>query len=711
MRSMIRAKWQPFMRSNVSAMLQGRNDCIKSQTVLCYHTLKKKSWHETEILKGKILEIESTTESSLDAFKHLRCLGISLGTRYYAILLAKLQAESDYSQIKRVLQEKRNDKRNYECLTHNTYKIDFLQLCRFRMLLNLHEEDLNEVQNCFETCLRGRHNKLGIYEEDPYNLLLRLECFFPFPSEKLDSIFIRIKQILSIMDRNEQRISFSASHTLARFIIGQPKSSLEEFEVTRTRESDTEGPLCAGVVIKELFSRYPSVFEDTSWLVSQLISDAACASDLESCLVLVKYAQEFNIPISESIFGHLLRLTQMDGSVVDKLYIDFKSRDAVCPVRSEPGRPGQRLLHCAVSDRDFYRIMVLLHEMEHYKVEAHARTLITLLKAVSAHRQECHDAKHAAGSEIEIEPGCPSILELFQMFPFVFGDSLEAAVHGIRLSAMAKEYDGALKILRSRIWTRDMQFPKILFASFLYISMRTDRISGEMVSDVHPRESILVEVEQLYELQHGKSRYPLYGLIARHCEYRDDFETFLQFLDRWQQSTPSDQPPALSPKASKRALRYFTRQLYKLRETADERHDIRLEDEEVIITFLKRYDRVFVWNRRNLSDLLLMSDSLGYRHGVLSIFDASVSTDLVLSLPANATVLKTLLALESQKKKSGDLKDNANAYTSRISDAIAWMEKHGQLDEVLQLDPSFTPVKARLNAIHALENQKVHEAD
>nr|CCA17707.1 conserved hypothetical protein [Albugo laibachii Nc14]CCA18353.1 conserved hypothetical protein [Albugo laibachii Nc14] len=711
MRSIIRAKWQPLLRSNVLAIRHRGNDFMAQQTVMWYHIVKKKSWHETEKLKGKILEIQSTIESSLDAFQHLRSLDISLGSRYYAVLLAKLQANSDYSQIKRVLQEKRNDERIYECLTLNTYKIDFLQLCRFRMLLNLHEKDLDKVQDCFDTCLRGRHNKLGIYEEDPYNLLLRLECVFPFPSEKLENIFNRIKQILAVMDRNGQRISFSASHTLARFIFGQPKSCLAEFKVSHTRELDAEGVACAGVVIKELFSRYPTLFEDKSWLVSQLISDAACASDRESCLVLVGYAQELNIPISESVFGHLLRLTQIEDSVVDKLYADFKSRDAVCPVRSEAGRPGQRLLHSAVTDRDFYRIMVLLHEMEHYKVEAHPSTLITLLKAVSTHRQECHDAKHVAGTEKEIEPGCPSILELFQMFPFVFGDSLEAAVHGIRLSAMAKEYEGALKILRSRIWTRDMQFPKILFASFLYISMRTDRISGEMVGDVHPRESILVEIQQLYELQHGKARYPLYGLIARHCEYRDDFETFLQFLDRWQRSTPIDQPPALSPKASKRALRYFTRQLYKLRETADQRNDVRIEDEEVIITFLKRYDRVFVWNRRNLSDLLLISDRLGYRHGVLSIFDAAVSTDLVLSLPANATVLKTFLALENQETKSGKCKHEDSAYSCQLTAAIAWMQKHGQLDEIFRLNPDVNLIKARIDAIDASENQKLNESN
>lgn len=615
-------------------------------------------------LKELVTSSDSSFAAASDAFQQLQDQRIWLREKHYLSLIYKASREGKCEEVLRVFDAFCAAEKQDQVLlppradrTWNFQSLERQQMHRFVLWALLDSRADRRMRRFYKQFVLGQPNRLGVFESDPLNFLLRMECTGKFAAEEESGLCRRVEKVLATMEIWKFHASYSSSHALFRVMLYQPATFVQKEDHHRD-DHETDPASIIGIekpdaaaVVERLFvkylNRYPTALRRDSKRLSIAVSAAATSGHHEIAKEVIVDAAQHGIRLDSISFAHAVECAPDDDKrmeIVD-LYVAAKARKGLYTTKDESASITNYLLLYAVLDGNFKHIMELLHEMQMYNNAASNKTVDELFQSIAQYRLSIRIASPDDESPAELKrklDECPTIHDLFKRFPNVLPRTVHTVSLGILQCLRGGDLNVALPLMRTTVWSTDITLRPEIYAQVLY-ALLVDAV----VIDTQVDELQLVEVERLFETQHRGKRAHLNAQLLNICESNGDLRTMLISMDRWQSQG--------STTLSRRSLqRVFDAVSAQLRLTAEQNEaDDAAADEGVQLsyrTMLERYDAIIVWDAWTLGNAIVRSGTNGLVKDVPLLLNMAHERGFALEKAAYKIALESLASMGSTEE-------------------------------------------------------------
>ncbi|KAL3657818.1 hypothetical protein V7S43_017197 [Phytophthora oleae] len=635
------------------------------------------------VLRRRIKNIDTTYHEALQAFNVLRSRDLKLTKTMYLSLLYKASRAGRPEIVLSLYQGFLEDEKQGFVQRNSRPRAAWPQLSIVRMQMQrlvlwamVDTQRYQEIRSFYQRELANSFNKLGIYEADAFNFLLRMECTVKLSDEQVYGLRQRVETLLNVMERLSLHTSYSSSHALFRLIFHRSKFFVDHW-VDRDdvdEESATDSPEVMAELIIGYMERFPHALALDPKRISVAVSTAAGAGQHEASKVLLQFGSTNHVPIDAGSFAHAVESAPDDERRIKiaDLYIDAKEHELVYTTQNADRSIVNHLLFQAVHDGNFKHTMELLHEMQFYRNKASTQTVRQLFKSIAAYRAKLSRARSTADADRDLAES-PTIMELFVKFPDVIPRTVHSFTQGIRYSLFAGEMDTALDLMRAALWAKDVLLWPDSYSQMLYPLLAGGRRGGDESSDANMFDRL--EVERCFDQQHPKQRTVLNSLVVNICQSNDDFSTMLVCLDRWQ----AQGHPPMSRRLMNRVFEVISKQLQQAKKkkgAVTPGTDIIVDGMKLsYLAFLIRYHKIVTWDTWTLERAIVRARTSGLYADVVALLAEADSRGFVLNSTAS---IVSLCVLEEVGEPSAVV-----AYAEKMKANDVW-EKAVSKDSVVQ---------------------------
>lgn len=626
-----------------------------------------------QALKQALTAAATPLEDALAALHELAARGVRLREKHYLSLLYKASRGGQPEQVvalfdvfceheaaARVLAPPRATR------TWHYLSFERLQMLRFTLWALVDTGRDRRVRSFYRTFVHGQPNRLSVFESDALNFLLRMECTAKYADEEEAGMRARVDKILKTMEQWRFNASYSASHALFRIMLHNPEVFAASTGIGADQEegaTDTDVPTdsAPSLPLDSLFLRYldrfPVALKRDSKRTSIAVSAAAAAGRHKVVRALLLDADKHGVSVDAVSFAHAVECAESEDErmqIVD-LYTHANDQKRVYTTRDQDSSISNYLLLSAIYDGNFRHMMELLHEMQLYNNKASNKTVEELFQSIAQFRARARE--HGDAEHHKLLAECPTIVDLFQKFANVIPRSVHTVSQGILQSLRAGDIGAALGLLRSTIWSTDIELRPEIYAQLLY-----PLVAGVMGDD---NEFDRVEVERFFDTQHPRQRALLNALLINLCASNDDLPTLLASLDRWQEQVIEEEGnhskrrsrvlrelthhvdtsnSRLSRRALQRVLDVTSKQLKRLREQGEHPENGIFADGMRLsyYAFLKRYERLVTWDAWTIGHTIVRSATSGLDRDILLLLEESYRRDVDLEATPYKVALEVL---------------------------------------------------------------------
>ncbi|TYZ63385.1 hypothetical protein PybrP1_001921 [[Pythium] brassicae (nom. inval.)] len=662
---------------------------------------------DADALKRAMLAPETSFREAQQALQALRSLREPLREKHFLALMQKALAESRDADVTRafgafedavargaVQLPPRADR------TWDYVSFERLQMHRCVLWAMLGAKRPRRMLSFFREHVRHRPNKSGLYESDPLNFLLRVECTGRFAGEDERALQQRVDAILRQLERRRLNTSYSSAHALFRFMLYHPAAFVAQ---EHGEHASASGNATLADVFVRYWDRYPTALHRDPKRVSLAISAAAAAGHPDVVQRLLADAEAHAVAVDAAAFAHAVECAESadERIALAERYVRAAERNAVYTTRDAPSSISNYLLLYAVYDGNLRHALELLHEMQLHGNAASNRTAEMLFESVAKVRAQIRREADAASSPSSRAAAAqqlaesPSVEDLLRDFPDVIPRNVHTLSQSILQSLRGGDLLVALRLLRSAVHGGGdgggVALRREVFAQLLYPLLAR----GSAQYD----ELELLEVERLYDAQHPGARAYVNAQVLNLCDSNDDFVAMLACLDRWQQQQPQHHAP-LSRRALQRVFDIVSRQLQRLRGDNDPDSDDSVADaaaaaDELPGVVVEGLELSFRAVLQRYADLLppdaawpfdyavVRSGTSGLRADVALLLQQAHSRGLVLERSAYNVALRVL----------GDAGDR-----DTVRECVAVLEQRGVYASLLDKFPDLQPIAERSGA-------------
>jgi hypothetical protein len=624
-----------------------------------------------QALKQALTAAATPLDDALAAFHELTARGAKLREKHYLSLLYKASRAGHPEQVvalfdvfceheaaARVLAPPRATR------TWHYLSFERLQMLRFTLWALVDAGRDRRVRSFYRKFVHGQPNRLSVFESDALNFLLRMECTAKYVDEEETGMRARVDKILETMEQWRFNASYSASHALFRIMLHSPEvfAASTDTDADQEERADADTPAdSAPSPLDSLFLRYldrfPVALKRDSKRTSIAVSAAAASGRHQVVRALLLDADKHGVSVDAVSFAHAVECAESEDErmqIVD-LYTHANDQKRVYTTRDQDSSISNYLLLSAIYDGNFRHMMELLHEMQLYNNKASNKTVEELFQSIAQFRARARE--HGDAEHHKLLAECPTIVDLFQKFANVIPRSVHTVSQGILQSLRAGDIGAALGLLRSTIWSTDIELRPEIYAQLLY-----PLVAGVMGDD---NEFDRVEVERFFDTQHPRQRALLNALLINLCASNDDLPTLLACLDRWQEQVIQEEGnhlkrrsrvlrelthhvetsnSRLSRRALQRVLDVTSKQLKRLREQGEHPENGIFADGMRLsyYAFLKRYERLVTWDAWTVGHTIVRCATSGLDRDILLLLEESYRRDVDLEATPYKVALEVL---------------------------------------------------------------------
>lgn len=655
-------------------------------------------------LKELVTSSDSSFAAASDAFQQLQDQRIWLREKHYLSLIYKASREGKCDDVLRVFDAFCAAEKQDQVLlppradrTWNFQSLERQQMHRFVLWALLDSRADRRMRRFYKQFVLGQPNRLGVFESDPLNFLLRMECTGKFAAEEEAGLRRRVEKVLATMETWKFNASYSSSHALFRVMLYQPATFVQEEQGHHQDDQENDPASVIGIqkpdaaaVVERLFvkylNRYPTALRRDSKRLSIAVSAAATSGHHEIAKEVIVDAAQHGIRLDSISFAHAVECAPDDDKrmeIVD-LYVAAKARKGLYTTQDESTSITNYLLLYAVLDGNFKHIMELLHEMQMYNNTASNKTIDELFQSIAQYRvsirMESPDGESPADLKRKLDE-CPTIHELFKRFPNVLPRTVHTVSLGILQCLRGGDLNVALPLMRTTVWSTDITLRAEIYAQVLY-ALLVDAVAVDTQVD----ELQLVEVERLFETQHRGKQAHLNAQLLNICESNGDLRTMLISMDRWQSQgrmTLSRRSLLRVFDAVSAQLRLAAAQEQKAAEQkeADDATAAESVDEGgVQLSYravLERYNAIIVWDAWTMGNAIIRSGTNGLLKDVPMLLNMAHERSFAMEKAAYKIALESLAAMNS---------------TQEIIACGEAMQSNGSWDDVVRHHPHLADI-------------------
>lgn len=644
-----------------------------------------------DALKTVLMASDSSFQEAYSAYETLRSESVLLREKHYLSLVYKACREGRYVDVKDVFDAFVEAEGSGQVLlppradrTWNYLSFERLQMHRFVLWSMLDARKYRQMNALFRKHVHGRPNKWNLFESDPLNFLLCVECTGRFADEQDLEWKLRVDKILAVMKIWRFNASYSSSHALFRFLLYHPdvfitQELARDGNVSKSTDSN-HSSLTLGDVFVRYFSHYRTALRRDPKRISIAISAAAAAGQHDVVKAILRDAELHAIRIDAVSFAHAVECAESEEKRMEivELYVKAKERNAIYTTQDEPASISNYLLLYAIFDGNFRHMMELLHEMQLYNNAASNKTIEELFKSVAKYRAQIRLEEQGDPEKNAAKlSACPTIEQLLNDFHNVIPRNVHTITQGIVQSLRSGDLQVALRLVRATVRTTDIVLRREIYAQLVYPLLAR----GSTQYD----ELELVEVERFYDAQHPRERVYLNAQVLNLCESNEDFVATLACLDRWQLQHHAP----LSRRALQRVFDIVSKQLQQLRQQdADDQAAsdktpaaILVEGMELsYLAFLKRYFDIIPLDAWTFGNAIIRSGTSGLNADVVLLLHQAHDLGLVLEKAAYRTALQVLERLGKN---------------AEICECVKVIEEHGVWTALVEKFPDVQAIAER----------------
>ncbi|KAF1335902.1 hypothetical protein FI667_g621, partial [Globisporangium splendens] len=626
-----------------------------------------------DVLKNAIVAPTNSFDEAYRAYEELRSHQLPLREKHYLSLVYKACRESRYADVKSVFDAFIVAEASGDVIlppradrTWNYLTFERMQLLRFVLWSMLDSKKYRQMNAVYREYVHNRPNKWSLFESDPLNFLLRMECTGRFADEEDLESKLRVDKILQKMEMWRFNASYSSSHALFRYLLYHPDVFIKQELVREGKDVATKpSELTLGGVLVRYFGRFTKALRRDPKRISIAVSAAAAAGQHDVVKAILKDAERHTIRVDAVSFAHAVECAENEEKRMEivELYVKAKERNAIYTTQDEPASISNYLLLYAIFDGNFRHMMELLHEMQLYNNAASNKTTEELFQSVAKYRAQIrHDHPDDATKLNE----CPTIEALLNNFPNVIPRNVHTITQGILQSLRSGDLLIALKLVRGTVRTTDIVLRREVYAQLAYPMLARGTAQYD--------ELELLELERYYDIQHPKERVYLNAQVLNLCESNADFVATLACLDRWQLQRHAP----LSRRSLQRVFDIVSKQLQQLRQQDSAKAEFLVEGMELsFLAFLKRYHDIIPFDAWTFGNAIIRSGTNGLHADLLILLKQAHDEGFVLEKAAYKIAFEVLDSMQ--------LKDEIVNCATHLKENGAWkslVEKSAALEEM-----------------------------
>ncbi|KAG1705434.1 hypothetical protein DVH05_004364 [Phytophthora capsici] len=649
------------------------------------------------VLLSRVKDPGTSYHKALEAFNVLRSRDLKLSISMYLSLLYKASRSGIPEVVLRLYEEFLEDEKQGFVLSYSRSRGAWLQLGHARMQMQrlvlwamVDTHRYQEMVPFYQREVVSTYNKLGIYEADAFNFLLRMECTVKESDEQSYGSRQRLETLLTVMEQLQLRTSYSSSHAFFRLIFHRPGlfANAGDSTIDGDEKSTVNSPEAIAELIIGHMERFPHALAVDPKRLSVAVSTAASAGHHEVAKTLLEYGSTNHVPIDAGSFAHAVESAPDDERrmKVADLYIDAKEHELIYTTQNADRSIVNYLLFHAVCEGNLKHTMELLHEMQFYKNRASNQTVSKLFENIAENRSRSRGSADPDKKFAEI----PTIMELFEKFPDVIPRTAHSFTQGIQHSLSAGEMDTALDLMRAALWAKGVKLWPGIYSQMLYPLLAGGRHGGDESSDANVFDRL--EVERCFDKQHPNERTVLNSLVVNICQSNDDFSTMLVCLDRWQ----GQGHPPMSRRLMNRVFEVISKQLQQVKKekgAVAPGTDIIMDGMKLsYLAFLIRYHKIVTWDAWTLERAIVRARTSGLHADVVALLAEADSRGLVLN---SSAYIVSLCVLEEVGEPSAVV-----AYADK-------MKANGVWEKAVIKDPVVQEILER--ALAKAESQERHQ--